>query len=89
MAGVSGRTEAEYTGPQFCQHPDTGEDVELKGGTWLNAVLSKVFRFQSRSGVVQRLEATVSADNLADTALYDQCGLPRAGRLFRLQLRVF
>jgi iron complex outermembrane receptor protein len=89
IAGMSGRAEAEYTGPQFCQHPDTGEDVKLKGGTWLNGVLSKVFRFQSRTGVMQRLEATVSADNLANTALYDQCGLPRAGRLFRLQLRVF
>jgi iron complex outermembrane receptor protein len=89
IAGVSAGAEAAYTGPQFCQHPDTGEDVELKGGTWLNGVLSRVFSFRSRSGVVQRMEAMVSAENLGNTALYDQCGLPRAGRLFRLQLRVF
>ena len=89
IAGVSAGAEAAYTGPQFCQHPDTGEDVELKGGTWLNGVLSRVFSFRSLSGAVQRMEAMVSAENLGNTALYDQCGLPRAGRLFRLQLRVF
>jgi outer membrane receptor protein involved in Fe transport len=89
IAGVSAGAEAAYTGPQFCQHPDTGEDVELNGGTWLNGVLSRVFSFRSLSGAVQRMEAMVSAENLGNTALYDQCGLPRAGRLFRLQLRVF
>jgi outer membrane receptor protein involved in Fe transport len=89
MAGLLGGAEAEYTGPQFCQDPDTGEDMKLKGGTWLNGVLSKVFTFRSRSGVAQRVEAAISADNLGNTALYDQCGLPRAGRLFRFQVRVF
>jgi len=89
VAGFSGGAEAEYTGAQFCQDPNTGEDVELKGGTWLNGVLSRVFSFRTRSGGVQRVEARASAHNLADTALYDQCGLPRAGRLFSLQLRVF
>jgi len=89
VAGISAGAEAEYTGTQFCQHPDTGEDVKLEGGTWLNGVLSRVFQFRAKSGVAQRMEAMVGVSNLGNTALYDQCGLPRAGRLFRFQLRVF
>lgn len=89
VAGLSASAEAAYTGSQFCQDPNTGEDVKLKGGTWLNGALSRVFTFDTRSRGVQRLEAQVSAQNLGDAALYDQCGLPRAGRLFRFQLRVF
>jgi hypothetical protein len=85
LAAATLRAEVEYTGPQFCQDPDTGDDVRLEGGTWVNGVLSRVFRSGSGRGV----EARLSASNLADTALYDQCGLPRAGRLFQLQFRVF
>lgn len=85
-AGISARTEVEYTGAQFCQNPDTGADVELDGGTWYNAVLSKVWP-AGRGG--RRVETSVSGVNLSDTALYDQCGLPRAGRLLRFQVRVF
>lgn len=86
--GVYATGEAEYTGPQFCQDPGTGADVELDGGSWLNAALSKVWR-TGRGGEGRRFETSVRAENLADTALYDQCGLPRAGRLFRVQVRVF
>ncbi len=89
VAGLVGAAEAEYTGAQFCQHPDTGEDVELEGGTWWNGLLSRVWNLGASSGMIRRLETIVSVDNLGDTALYDQCGLPRAGRLFRLQVRVF
>jgi iron complex outermembrane receptor protein len=80
--------EAEYTGTQFCQDPDTGQDVELDAGTWLNAALGKVWRM-GRGGSGRRIETRVSGDNLTDTALYDQCGLPRPGRLLRFQVRVF
>lgn len=84
-AGVTATAEAEFTGAQFCQDPDTGTDVELSGGTWLNAGLGKVWR--GRGG--RNVETRISASNLTDTALYDQCGLPRHGRLLRFQVRVF
>ncbi len=79
------RGEAEYTGTQFCQDPDTGEDVELEAGTWLNATIGKVWDILGG----RLLQTSVSGVNLADTSLYDQCGLPRAGRLVRFQVRVF
>ena len=84
--GVWVQGEAEYTGSQFCQDPDSGEDVELDAGTWINASVGRAWRVL---GGGRRLETIVSGANLADTSLYDQCGLPRAGRLLRLQVRVF
>jgi len=81
--------EAEYTGSQFAQHPDTGEDVELDGGVWWNLGISRIWNLNPSSGLVQRVETGLSLDNLTDTLIYDQFGLPRAGRLLRVQLRVF
>jgi len=80
------RGEVEYTGAQFCQDLTTGQDVELDGGSWLNAVVSRVW---SLGGALDRLETTLSANNLTDTALYDQCGLPRPGRTLSVQLRLY
>lgn len=89
-AGIAATARIAYTGTQYCQDPDTGEDVKLDGGSWLNAVLSRVWSVPNRSkGALSRMETRVAVDNLADTALYDQCGLPRAGRLFRFEFRVF
>jgi len=87
-AGFETRLEADYTGSQFCIDPDSGDDVELDSGTWLNAALSKVWSL-STGGGGRRIETRVSASNLGNTALYDSCGLPRAGRLFSFQVRIF
>jgi iron complex outermembrane receptor protein len=86
--GAAATAEAVYTGAQFCQDPDTGADVKLKGGSWLNAVLSRVWPV-ARGGVLSRLETRAAVDNIADTALYDQCGLPRPGRQLRVEFRLF
>jgi len=87
--GLSSTFEAEYTGPQYCIDPDSGEDVRLDGGSWLNAFLSKVWTLSPRGGSSRSFETSVAGLNLSNTALYDSCGLPRAGRLLRLQVRVF
>jgi len=87
--GLAARAEAEYTGPQFCQDPDTGSDVELSGGTWFNASLARVWNLSPSPRFGGRMETRVSATNLGDEALFDQCGLPRPGRLLQFQVRVF
>jgi iron complex outermembrane receptor protein len=86
---VNAMVEATYTGTQFCLDLNTGGDSELEAGTWWNADLSRVFSFGTSRGFFSRLEARVSVDNIADTAIYDQCGLPQPGRLVRFQVRLF
>jgi iron complex outermembrane receptor protein len=91
VANFSATTEVRYNGAQFCQHPDTGADVELDGGAWLNAEIGRSWSLAPRTGsrLLSRLDTRVAVDNLTDTALYDQCGLPRPGRLLRFQIRLF
>ncbi len=88
--GLSTTFEARFTGSQYCQDPNTGADVELDGGAWLNAHVARTWSVRRRpDGVLSRLETRVSVENLADETLYDQFGLPRPGRLLRLQVRLF
>jgi outer membrane receptor protein involved in Fe transport len=89
VAGIDATAAAEYTGAQFCQDPGSGADVELEGGGWLNASLARVFTATGGRARGRQIEARVSATNLGDTALYDQCGLPRPGRALQFQIRVF
>ncbi|MDX1395280.1 MAG: TonB-dependent receptor, partial [Gemmatimonadota bacterium] len=89
-AGFSGTFEAQYTGTQYCQDPDTGADRELDDGTWLNAGLAKRFSLgRGQAGTISGVELSAFVRNLGDIELDDQCGLPRPGRLFGLQVSVF
>ena len=87
--GFTAGAEARYTGAQFCQDPNSGADVELDGGTWVNGDLARTWTVPASSGMLSRMETRLSVDNLSNTTLYDQCGLPRPGRLLRLQIRLF
>jgi iron complex outermembrane recepter protein len=89
-ADIRMHAEARHTGSQYCQSPDTGVDTRLDAGTALNADASREWSIRPGSaGLFSRLETRVSVDNIGDTAFYDQCGLPRAGRLLRFQVRLF
>jgi iron complex outermembrane recepter protein len=87
--GVEAGLHADYTGRQFCLAA-TGEDVRLDGGTTLGGELRRQWRVRhGTTGPLSRVEARAAVDNAGDVALYDQCGLPRPGRLARLQFRLF
>jgi outer membrane receptor protein involved in Fe transport len=89
-AGWTLGAEARYTGSQFCQDLNTGADVRLPAGTWVNGDLARVWSLPTTGReLLTHLETRISVDNLTDTVLYDQCGLPRPGRLTRSQIRVF
>jgi len=89
-AGFSANAGVRYTGTQFCLDPDTGGDRELDGGAWLSAGLAKSFSFGGgRAGAFSGLEVSAFTENLGDVALYDQCGLPRPGRVIGARIRVF
>lgn len=78
--GWSARAALDYTGSQFCQDPDSAMDVELAGAAILNGALA---------WASDRVEGRLSVSNASDTLLYDQCGLPRPGRVLQLQFRMF
>ena len=53
-----------------------------------NASVGRLFRFDGGRGG-RSVQASLLGRNLGDQILYDQCGLPRAGRSFEVQVRVF
>ncbi|WP_423924227.1 TonB-dependent receptor plug domain-containing protein [Candidatus Palauibacter sp.] len=85
-AGLRVRAAVEAVGRQFCVDPDLGRDVALDPTTRLDLVVSREFAV---GGPMGTLQTSLSLDNLADAAVFDQCGLPRPGRLLRLQFRLF
>jgi iron complex outermembrane receptor protein len=83
-----GGTDLSVTGSQSCLDPGTGQATTLGGGALVGAELSRRWTVRP-TGLLSRLETKLAVDNLGDRALYDQCGLPRPGRLIRLQVRLF
>jgi len=86
FADVIGRAEVEMVGRQFCVDPEVEADVALDGSARLDLLVSREWNI---GGPFRRLQASAGLHNLTDTAVYDQCGLPQPGRLFRTQFRVF
>ncbi|WP_419163701.1 TonB-dependent receptor [Candidatus Palauibacter sp.] len=84
--GLRVRAAVEAVGRQFCVHPDLETDVSLDPTTRLDLVVSREFTV---GGPFRTLQTSLSLDNLADAAVFDQCGLPQPGRLLRLQFRLF
>jgi iron complex outermembrane receptor protein len=76
-----------HLGPRYCVHPDLDSQVRLSSDTWLDLEFSRGFDLGRYPG--RRLELVLALDNVTDTAVYDQCGLPQPGRLLRVQFRVF
>lgn len=89
-SGFRATLGARFTGSQFCLDPDTGGDRRLDGGAWLHAGLSRAFSLGSERGATfSGLEVSAFGENLGDVVLYDQCGLPRPGRLVGLRVRLY
>lgn len=86
--GVRALVAAGYTGSQSCIDPGSGQDVTLDSGTLFDGELSRVWYLRP-AGLLSRLEGRLAVDNIGDRALFDQCGLPRPGRLLRVQIRMF
>ena len=71
-----------HVGTQFCVNPDSGDDVRLSGQTVTGFTAHRSWAIAGRGFRAMRLLAGV--DNVTNAALYEQCGLPRAGRTLRL-----
>jgi iron complex outermembrane receptor protein len=86
FAGVRGRTDLVLVGRQYCVDPELGSDVALDATARLDLVFSREWEI---GGAFKRIQATAGLHNLTDAAIYDQCGLPQPGRVFRVAFRIF
>ena len=90
IAGFEAGAEIEYWGEQYCSTPEPGRDdyATLDPSTRADVQLSRTFRLPSAPATFQQMGIELSVDNLGDSAVYDQCGLPQPGRTLRLQVRL-
>jgi iron complex outermembrane receptor protein len=69
------------TGAQYCVHPDLGYQVRLGAQSIGDVGVSREF---AGRGIFRAMRALVAVDNVTDATVYDQCGLPQAGRTVRV-----
>ncbi|HUG39705.1 MAG TPA: TonB-dependent receptor [Longimicrobiales bacterium] len=86
--GVEAGAEVEYVGRQYCATPVSATEryAQLDPSTRADVQLARSFRVGSRGSWFGRLALEAAVDNLTDSAIYDQCGLPQPGRTLRLQM---
>lgn len=70
-------------GSQFCVHPELDRDLRLAAQTVTGVTLQRSWGLGSGRGFGW-LRVLAGMDNLTNAAVYEQCGLPRAGRTFRI-----
>ena len=78
----------QIMGSQMCENPEIGGLQTLSGSGSLDLRLRSFFTLHSGSAM-SRIEAGIGLANATDASIYDQCGLPQAGRTFQVQVRVW
>lgn len=82
VAGFVVRANLDHAGRQYCVNPDTQRNLAIARQTWAGGGIERSFAV-ARGGVFSRLVASLALDNLTDAMVFDQCGLPQAGRTIR------
>jgi iron complex outermembrane receptor protein len=82
--GVELQGRLRAVGATRCTNPDSGRLDTQRGAATTDVGVER--RWRSRAGIA--LRALLQLENVTDRALYDRCGLPQAGRTFRLGFTV-
>lgn len=85
--GVVGSGGFRFIGDQVCLNNDSGQFDDLDDSSALDLELRRVFRRGGRT--LSNLDVVVAVSNARNFTVFDQCGLPQAGRTLRLQIRLF
>lgn len=72
-----------HIGSQFCINPELDRDVQLSAQTVSGATLQRSWGLGHGRGF-SSMRVLAAVDNLTNAAVYEQCGLPRAGRTLRV-----
>lgn len=76
-----GRAAVHVTGAQYCVHPDLGRQVRLGAQQVGDLGVNRDF---AGRGIFRAARVVFAVDNVTDATVYDQCGLPQAGRTVRV-----
>jgi iron complex outermembrane receptor protein len=72
-----------HVGNQYCVDPDTDADTPLDAQTIGGVTVERSWRLGSGRGF-GLMRVLAGMDNITNAAVYEQCGLPRAGRTLRI-----
>jgi len=87
-ADVRGSSDLRFMGEQRCENPEAGGLQPLAASATIDLSLRRLFVARG-GGPLSRIDATASVRNVADAAVFDQCGLPQPGRTFQIQFRLW
>jgi iron complex outermembrane receptor protein len=85
--GVRGLAGMQLTGRQHCVNPELERTVALAPQARGDLGLDRSWTLRG-GGLLQTLRTVLALDNVADAAVYDQCGMPQPGRTLRLSLEL-
>lgn len=80
--GVTVGASLANIGTQFCVNPESGNDIRLAAQTVAGLTAHRTWSLGA--GAFRAMRVLAGVDNLSDAAVYEQCGLPRAGRTLRV-----
>jgi iron complex outermembrane receptor protein len=85
--GISLGANVSHLGSQYCVNPETDTDVNLAAQTLLGMTAHRSVSLGSGRGF-SSMRILAGVDNIANKAIYEQCGIPRAGRTIRLGIEL-
>ncbi len=85
--GFVAGTNIVHIGSQYCVHPELGNNVSLDAQTAAGVSLERRWAMPGLKAF-RWLRVLGAVDNLTNAAMYEQCGIPRAGRTLRLSLQL-
>ena len=88
VAAATVSADYRYIGRQLCLNVGTGDFDRLDEMHELDFQVRRLFRLEGRR-TFSNVDALASLANVTNRAVFDQCGLPQAGRTLRFQIRLF
>ena len=85
--GISLGATVSHIGSQYCVNPDTDTDVSLAAQTLLGMTAQRSVALGSGRGF-RSLRILAGVDNVTNKAVWELCGIPRAGRTIRLGIEL-
>jgi iron complex outermembrane receptor protein len=85
--GISLGANVSHIGSQYCVDPDTDTDVDLAAQTLLGMTAQRSVSLGAGRGF-RSMRVLAGIDNVTNAAVWELCGIPRAGRTIRLGIEL-